>query len=139
MSNYGANMPPSATAGAYSGNGMPSYGMNAQAGPYPYYPNASMQNAPTYTSPAYMSPDNIAPTYTSPAYTSPANMAPTYTSPAYTSPANKSPMYTSPAYYGPSPMGYSPMSHGPKHVAAGCSAGVILVLYILLLIILRAF
>jgi hypothetical protein len=95
MPPYGANMPPSLTAGAYSGNGMPPYGMQA---PAEYYPNASIKGAP---------------------------------------------FYTSPASYGPYPTGYSPMHYGhmkPAPVYAGaatCSVGVILVLYILLVIILR--
>jgi hypothetical protein len=104
MSNYGANMPPSLTAGAYSGNGMPPYGMQAAT---EHYPNANIKHAP---------------------------------------------MYTSPMSYSPYPMGgYGPMHHGmhhmyhghvkavPVYAAAGAySAGMILVLYILLVIILRS-
>jgi hypothetical protein len=126
MPHYANNLPPTATAGAYSG-------MQPNVSPW-------ANNAPTYTSPAYTSPlANNAPTYTSPAYTSPwANNAPMYTSPTYTSPE-----YTSPADY--SPMGYghvhSHMHYGHMKSSAyggASSVGIILVLFILLVIISRA-
>lgn len=86
MSNYVNNMPPNASAGAYS-------------------PNAEM---------------------------------------ATNAWANNPPVYTSPAAYAP-PMGYAPMYGNPKPVYAAAAAygsgssGMILVLFILLVIISRAF
>jgi hypothetical protein len=117
MPNYANNMPPSAVAGAYSG--MPSYGMQ---------PNDQISPMA-----------NIPPTYTSPAYTSPwSNNAPMYTSPAYTSPE------AYPQSHLHSHMHYGHHMKHPVYTAAvayggASSAGIILVLFILLVIISRSF
>jgi hypothetical protein len=102
MPHYASNMPPTATAGAYSGMGMPSYGMqaNAQISPNVY-----------------------------------ANIPPTYTSPAYISPAEYPPMGYGPMPYGPMPV---PVYAAVASCGGGTSAGIILVLFILLVIIGRA-
>jgi hypothetical protein len=105
MSSFGANnMPPSATAGAYTG-GMP------------HYPNANINLAPTYTSPAM-----YAPTYTSPESYGPYPME--YPSMHYHHHYHHkhAPVYAAAAAYG----------------GLGTTSGVILVLFILLVIISRA-
>jgi hypothetical protein len=72
MSNYGNNMPPSATMGAYSNMAMPVYGMQSNA-------------APAYTSPAFYGPANVSPY--------PMGYSPMWYGP-------KHPVYTAAAVYG---------------------------------------